>query len=308
MEYYLGKKILDVDEIRLKLYNEYICEKWSRSDEIDDAVSKIYKCIQSTIGESSVNSIDNGLDLYVGNCECSLFGENVLIEYYVYNADSDEIIQEVIDGAYSRNGYDEATKELIITIYLVNGEVIEPVSTKNVSHELKHMFQIRYAKKSNRNYKQLNGSEYQYASEVLDSEASSQIAKKIAWLFYYSNRHEQDALMNEYYEDLRNNRQFIIDKDSEIHSRLFSYEHLAEWAKICNTEEFVNELAKYKKFGYNRNAFLLMVEKGIKRFKKKMKNIEKHFENRVAYLNEQKRHYTEKAIGRMRRIEIPSKT
>ena len=304
MDYVKGRKLLDYEEDVVKYCSDYLCEKWSRSDEIDGVVSLVYSKIEETLGNATENKIEKGLSLYVGDFECEMWCEKVNVEYYVYNADSDEIIYNAIQNAFSRNGYDEETKEMIITIYLSNGEVIEPVSTKNISHEVEHILQIQYSKKNNKNYKLLNRDEYKYASEIIDNEKAPQIAKKIAWLFYYSNRHEQDALMNEYYEDLRHNRQFIIDKNSEIHSRLFSYEHLAEWCKLCNTEEFNNELNVYRRFGYNRTAFFTMVDKGLKRFKKKMKNVEKHFENRVSQLNEQRRHYTEKNIGRIRSIKI----
>lgn len=294
----------NINEIRFNRLHQSLNETWSRSEEIDLAVDKIFKSIETSIPNANHKQLDSNLELYSGNTICTLWETDIKIEYYAYNATDTNTANYIISNGFSMNGYDETTQEMIITIYLINGDVLEPISTKNITHETEHILQIILSKKNNKNYSQLNGEEYNYAETVIYDNSTNTTAKKIATLFYYSNRHEQDAFMNEYYEDLKHNRQFILDKNSETHQRYFTYQHLAEWSKFQDNEEFNAELEKYRKFGYNKKIFSIMVEKGLRRFERKMRNIEKHFQERIKQLNETKLHYTSNAIGAFRKMQI----
>ena len=46
-----------------------------------------------------------------------------------------------------------------------------------------------------------------------------------------------------------------------------------------NGSNLLSALNKYRIFGYTKHNFKIMIDKGVKRFQKKMNNIEKHFKN-----------------------------
>lgn len=285
-------------------YGELLLEKWSRSEEIDTFVNGVFDAVSETIGKSRKVSLSDGLDVYVGQCVCDFLEEKVNVEYYVYNANDDKSIKYAISELDKLNGYDHSTGELIITFYLVNGVPFEPVTSKNIVHEAEHLLQNILSKRNNKKYAGFNGREYGYASEILSgNRPSNDVQKKIARIFYWSNPHEQDSFINEYYEDLKYKKQFITDKDSETHKILFSMKHLEKWAMAnADDEVFNSALCEYSKYGYNKNTFFKMFEKSIKRFEKKMKNVEKHYVKRISDLNESGIHYTGKDIGPLRRL------
>lgn len=301
-----GRKRIVMTEAQLgeSFFGELLLEKWSRSEEIDSFLENVFDAVTDTIGESTKVALSGSLDIHIGRCTCDFLGENVDIEYYAYNANDEETIKHTISELDSLNGYDHGTGELIITLYLVNGIPFEPVTSKNIVHEAEHLLQDMLSKRNNKKYAGLNGGEYGYASEILSgNRPSNETERKIARIFYWSNPHEQDSFMNEYYEDLKYKRQFMSDKDSETHRILFTMKHLAKWA-MANADDktFNDAIGEYSKYGYNKGIFFKMIEKSMKRFEKKMKNVEKHYTNRVGELNESGMHYTWKDIGPLRRL------
>lgn len=55
-----------------------------------------------------------------------------------------------------------------------------------------------------------------------------------------------------------------------------------------NKTDLLTAVIKYKLYGYTISNINLMCQKGVKRYKKKMNNIEKHFKTVINRANEQK--------------------
>lgn len=299
------RRLLDPVEHAYSFTHELINEKWSRSEEIDQAVEDVYDAIGESTQPENLVKVEDGVEFLKGNCNCTVFGMDIQIVYFIYNTTDSQIMEYVYKNAEKYNGYDENLNKLFLTLYLINGHVCVTVCTKIITHEVEHLLQISLAKKNNKKYNELVNDDYKFASSVISGEEpSNDTGKNIAWLFYLSNTHEQDAFINEYFEELKQNKQFIFDKNSETHERLKTYSRLVEWAKNSIDEEFKNELQKYRKFGYNRTTFMTMIQKGLKRFEKKMKNVEKHYQNRIKRLNEVGIHYCGRDLGELKKIRI----
>ena len=164
---------------------------------------------------------------------------------------------------------------------MVNGDIIEDFSNTNIKHELEHILQISKGKQNNEKYKSLVSDAYFMATNVLyNRDKHSHADYVIAKLIYYSDPHEQDAFMNEYYDSLKRNFHYLITKSSETHLRLKEYNELINYfnENITNSN-LLSSLNKYRIFGYTKHNFKIMIDKGVKRFQKKMNNIEKHFKN-----------------------------
>jgi len=285
-----------------------ITERWSYSDDMDNAIDHVYDIVTSCIrtGNIKLNKIDYGVGLYSGSSKISLFGiDDITLNFYLYECPDDEVCRYIISNAFSENDYDEDKKVLTITVFTVLGSLIEEVSNKNVSHELEHILQISKGHSGNAKYDSLMNSAYRAASEIIYSKGNNNndFDVIVAWLIYYSNPHEQDSFMNEYYQDLRSMRQLIQNKNSETHRRYYDYYKKCDIVKkYQSNQDFLNILQKYRIYGYTLRNFNIMIDKGIKRFAKKMKNVEKHFTTVVKNANESHYRLAPVTNGSLRRI------
>lgn len=285
-----------------------ITERWSYSDDMDDAIGHVYDVVTSCIRDGNVklNKIGDGVGLYSGSDKISLFGiDDITLNFYVYECPDDEVCRYMIANAFSENNYDEDEKVLTVTVFTVLGSLVEEISNKNVSHELEHILQVSKGHRGNVRYNSLVDNAYRAASEVINSKGNNNndFDVIVAWLIYYSNPHEQDAFMNEYYQDLRSMRQLIQDRNSETHIRYYDYcKKYGIVRKYQSNQDFLNILQKYRIYGYTLHNFNIMIDKGLKRFLKKMKNIEKHFTDIVKNANESHYRLTPIKNGSLRRL------
>lgn len=274
-----------------KRNEKLLFERWSYSDEIDVTMDYIYNELSKVLNRSETHKIEEGIWLKRGSIEnLTIFNiSGIKFDYYVYVCSNDEMCEYILKEGYSENNYDETDKELVVTFYTVNGQLIEEPSNKNLSHELEHILQISKGSQKNKNYKTLITGAYNLASNIIANGGVNVFEEIIAWLIYYSNPHEQDAFMNEYYQDLRNHKQYINDENSTTYFRLKDYKHKANIFKNnVNNEKLLNALSRYRLYGYTIRTFDVMIDKGLHRFEKKMNNIEKHFKNIVREANQKK--------------------
>ena len=279
----------NIDRLILNETTQYLFERWSHSDEIDKEVERIFDTIGYTARKSEwMTVIKNKLYLIKGIVPITIFGLDIELNYFMYVASDDETANRAINECYAVNGLSDDEKKLIITIYTVNGEVLERVSNRNVYHEVEHLFQIANTKKNNPDYISMTDRAYEQSVGVLGSlDNQTEEDRNIAILYYYSNPHEQDSFMNEYYYDLVWMRQHLFDRESHPHSRLKDYEDKIKWYFANNDDEKVKyAVAKYRGYGMPKRNFEVMINKGLARFKRKMNNVEKNFKERSKKLNE----------------------
>ena len=288
----IQKGLFNAIKDKINEREKLITEMWSYSDQMDNTMDYVYDILSKNIHNGEMYKLDYGIGLRRGIIKnLTLFGiDDITFEYYIYECRDNETCRYIINNAFSENDYSENEKHLVVTFYTVMGQLIEEPSNKNLSHELEHILQISQGIKNNPRYNQLVNSAYNMASSVIaDSDNKNKFDVIIAWLIYYSNKHEQDAFMNEYYQDLRNMKSLINDKNSETHLRYNDYlKKVAIFKNNINNQTLLQALSQYKIYGYNIKNFQIMIDKGLHRFQKKMNNIEKHFKNIVKKANEDK--------------------
>ena len=101
-----------------------ITEKWSYSNTIDDYTEYIYDIVEKTIGNAEYHSLSNDIKLYVNEVNVEIYGIKMPFYYLCYNCRNEEACQNAHEYLDSKNGYNEQQNYLIITIYLVNGDII----------------------------------------------------------------------------------------------------------------------------------------------------------------------------------------
>lgn len=253
-----------------------ITEKWSISDDIETNMNNVYNTISKDLGKASHLNITNDIIAYYNETELTVFNDKKITLYYVcYNCRDEESCRIAYNCLEKQNGYEEKENYLILTIYLVNGEIIENYSNLNIKHELEHILQTIKGKENNPRYKELMNSAYHYASQVIQGrhENKNQYTNEdyiLAKLMYYSNPHEQDVFVNEYYDELKRNILLMRMKNSNTHRILKEYKEDAEYFKNnLNNKNLLYALNRYRIFGYTKKNFQIMLDKQIKRFEKK---------------------------------------
>lgn len=264
-----------------------ITEKWSISDKIDEGIYIIYNTILNDYTKNAeCHKISDGLWLYKNEeIPFNIFDMDCKLTYYYYYTIDKKMCDFVYHNASSLNGYDEKNKTLYITLYSINGEIQKEYTLKNIVHETEHLLQIHYGLKNNINYKKLTSDAYDYANDKIRKQNFKNYEEQvIAYLIYYSDSHEQDAFVNEYYKEIMSNITVLLSHKAEIDTILDYYTQYINYfnSNIDNNLELMQALIEYKIFGYNQNNFSIMLKKQKNRLEKKIKNVKKHFE----YLNE----------------------
>ena len=257
-------------------------ERWSVSYDVEDETDKLLDSIKLNMGSGEQTCIERGIYFVKGQFnEYQMFGRVIDVYYYVYVCRNDELCEFMMkNGAYS-NGFDETTDTLDVTMYMVGNEWKGIESYKRLTHEIEHIMQVQYGIKNNGNYHELTDMAYHIASQIIASQgAYSKIQKDIAYLVYYSNSHEQDAFMQEYYQELKADPSILMTRRSETHEIFDYYTDLCnEYLQNENNQHFVRALKDYTICGYTKNSFKKMITKRLERFQKKMRNVEKHFKS-----------------------------
>lgn len=252
-------------------------EQWSHSDEVEKECDALFEYLQSNFYKYNCERITRDVVLFIGEIEnYKMFNSDIRINFYVYNANSIEIIDYLYNGGgYYVNGYEERDRTLTITLYAINNILQQEITKETLVHELEHIMQISYSMKNNTNYRKLTSDIYNTASNIIrNQENYSQADCIVAYLIYYSNSHEQDAFMQSYYQELKSNRFAQVTHNSETHNILSTYQEYYEW--LLNNQNNVN-LNLYKLYGVTYSNLTKYVGRQIERFKRKMKNIEKSF-------------------------------
>lgn len=257
-----------------------ILEKWSISDKVDDAVDEIFSTVTKTRSYSDIQKLDKDVYMYINNVSMKIFDMNFQLWYYIYSCHNREVCDFIYHNAENMNAYIEKENKLVITLYDVLGKYVTEYNTKNIVHEVEHMLQIHYGMKHNPNYIKLMDKAYDFASDVkynMENHNNEEIL--IANLIYYSNSHEQDAFINEYYNEIKFNFGKYLIKQTETDQIFYNFQYYVDrfFKEIDTNIDLQKALSEYKQFGYNQNNFSIMIKKQLHRFEKKMNNVRKHF-------------------------------
>jgi hypothetical protein len=256
---------------------QFLNEKWSYSSDVEEESDKIIGAIQQQFLNGESTKITNDIIIYIGEINGYLiFDNSITIHYYVYNCYNINAINFLYNGGgYYQSGYSETDKTLILTLYAINNDLQKGLTKKELVHEVEHIMQSFYGKINTEKYTKLVSDIYATANNVLQEPYNhSKIDSIIAKSIYYSNSHEQDAFMQEYYQELKNNRFLQITQNGETHAILKEY--LSCYNFIVNKCSD-NDLKDYKYYGITKNNLTKYISRQVQRFEKKMKNIEKHF-------------------------------
>lgn len=282
-------KHITIEEVQKTMKNfvnenvRLINEKWSISDDVQNATEKVLRDIHNSLYNSDCTTvIKKQLYFYQGTVNnYKLFNKTITLNYYVYECINNEICHQVYNEGYHIDGFDEDCSTLNLTLYMVQDHWKELYCEKNVAHELEHILQIGYGEANNEKYERLTNGCYNHASEVIMNQTQyNKFDIMLAKLFYYCNPHEQDAFIQEYAIELKHNLEVLLNNNSELHTILRNLKNY--YFQFANNKSlFNNSVNSYRIYGYTYNSMNKMFSKHIQRLEKKMKNVEKNYKGRI---------------------------
>lgn len=277
----------------MSISEHLLSERWSHSEEVDRYVEYIYdKVKRPSLSEKHGKTGVKDLFFREGDCAVEIFGIALTLHYKVYSAFSEEALIYAVQNFNGGNGIDAEKKILYLTFFTYLNEVFEKATTPNIMHEVEHLLQISKGHKSSVDITTFVDKIYAIAYNVLTAQGHTKEETAVATLIYLSNPHEQDAMMNEYYCDLANNEQFLTIDSRRTMQTLNIYKICAKWLEENkNTNMLKNILLQYREYGLTQGVLGSMVKKGVARFERKMRNVEKHYQQQVKSLNEMNLHH-----------------
>lgn len=252
-----------------------ITERWSMSMDVMDEEERLLGVIKSNLIQAENKPLGLNTVAYHGRMQEKIMGKSMDLEYYVYDCPNDSMANYVYENYLSANGVSEDGNKLVLTLYMIKHEWYMPYTEANISHELLHVLQLTKSQT-------LVKGAYKIASEILlGGKPHSKAETDIAWLFYLSDSSEQSAFIQEYGAWIRRCPAKLVmgKEEAEIFSLLKRYEDcIASYNANKNDKKYINALMAYRPYGYTARNFAIMIDKGLKRFKKKIKNVEKNAE------------------------------
>lgn len=258
-----------------------LTEKWSYSEDVDEEVDKLLWYIHRNYSQGHRETLEaNQLYLTVGSFEkYKVFDKkNITIKYFVYECFNKDICDFAYQNLDNLNGFVEEENCLYITLYLIQYKIQRQYCERNLTHELGHILQIIYGKNNNQRYSKLMNDIYEYANEVkMNTDKFGESDLLLANIVYYSNKHEQDAFIQEYGRELKNNPSIFVTKNAEIYKILNFYKHcIQQYNDNIDNPSLTKAKKEYRKRGMNDTNFLKMTTKMLSRFEKKINNVEKN--------------------------------
>ena len=245
-----------------KELNEAVNEELGISKDVENAVKSVSEIIKDYIEKYPVDYSKNDFFFEDATLPISLFGENMklfLKIYFFKDYNSWRKNYGIIRELYQ---YVNGKKEIIITIVVVNRDIISNTFSTKLAHKIRHALQYNKTKK-----RLLHSSKYY--QNVYDK-TGSQINGIVGEIIYLSSKYEQEAYGEEMYNELMYSSE-PIDFVYKSCNGWAAYERLKKLIKILeanrNNAYLANDISKR---GYSFDKFLKKVNNAKHRFLKRL--------------------------------------
>lgn len=191
--------------------------------------------------------------------------KTINVRYRIYEVEDDKKLRDLLTIAKVNMNcqWSEETQTLEIVTAIVDNRLTSDFY-ESISHEVEHMFQYSIGMKKNANL-------YDKTIEMYKRGKSDIPAYHIAFAFYYTFKHEQDAFVQQFYQYL-NNTEHNYDVDAAL-------DHFDALDVIENIQDIVYERFNDERYvkainelGFDRKAYFRRLHFSYNRLLKKMKN------------------------------------
>lgn len=189
------------------------------------------------------------------------FLKDVKLTYVIYMANNEEEAETFKRmGVTLNSSYDDATNEMEITSYFIKGRPSLDFS-ESIIHEITHMYQYNKGMDKRRNL-------YDLVVDMI-SDPRNEFRHDVGLALYYTFPHEQDAFTHQFY---------AYSKDGDIDT-FEPYKTLLELTQKIKTNYKTNKFTQsaIHELGYEFKAYFKRLHFGLKRFKRKLNNVTRHW-------------------------------
>lgn len=263
-------------------------EQWSVHADMEDSVQSVLDAISDTIHQASHGEIARGLSYYQGETSVIVFGKEINLYYVCYNASDQMVLKRAISSCEVINNFDTTSEELTLTIFMLNGNIIREYGENTIYHELEHILQYYKKLAVKPCFQSMMGDIYMLVSKILVSEGGvietedggkrliTDNERLVAEILYYSHPREQDAFINEHYSYIKNYPWRFVWGQSPMRQLLHKFKMLVEeFEKRRQTSNFNSSIKNFVDMGCDGKNIHNIVGKGLSRFEKKLRNVEK---------------------------------
>jgi hypothetical protein len=220
--------------------------------EADRLYDKIYALCLRTVPDT----LRSNVQFWEGAFMEVLFGANVNVHYKVVSYPTEEDRKKVynVQSLQKKLGFNTKTFDLFLSYEIVDGVTDENVVADDFGHELNHVYQEVCRMHNQHEQKVYDKDLYGAVGERMNSKNSSE--RCIAKLMYYSNRREQDSMIQGLKCELRK-RNVELDKvddvDIEFNKNAEEYERwIRYFLKHSDSPDMKKTISFYNKnFGYD---------------------------------------------------------
>lgn len=203
-----------------------------------------------------------------------LFGHNISVHFIRFEFTNEETFRKEKDSLDLKNEFDTYNATLTLTVVSLFSTIYRPLSEASVYHEVEHAYQWCKNIDKNENYDYFMDAAYSYAVSIMNNPNANSFETVLAYLMYYSNPREQDAFVNEYYAQARDNAEERNTCSTQVEKRFKDYEALVKTFKnTINSPSFQPYIKQYEQYGYSANNILTYATKGLNRFKNKLNHV-----------------------------------
>lgn len=210
------------------------------------------------------NTLSISINKILGTDKHNFGFDDLTVSYILYNCDTEEEYQEKVikDGKCSEASFED--RSILIVSAMIKGYII-PSFIDEIYHELTHLLQYGVGMEKRKEL-------YDNAISLVQN-ANEDISRTIGSILYYTFKHEQDAMVHQFYSKLMNSHMQSNSFEEFISKSEYGY-----LVKLRTTYFYYKQFDRDKvtnillTLGMDCNHFEKRMNYGISRFKTKLKN------------------------------------
>ncbi|MCD8207234.1 MAG: hypothetical protein LUD72_04770 [Bacteroidales bacterium] len=258
-----------IDKIRC------INESHSVADNIIEIVDDLLASIEKNYINYQCERLKNGTFRFGCVFSIPLWGQNITFDLTIYDFMNSELCEDG-KGRLGAAYFDAEHGTIKANVVMLFGKVCRECSETILRHELEHCYQWALNKTNNPNFITLTDEAYKYASKIVvePKGAVDPSSLSVAWVIYYGNPREQDAYIQEYYAQAKEDPFKFRTRTTDVDKRIAKFGNMLKTIEADkNDPSMQSALAYYEKFGYTADSILEYGKRGYKRFVNKRKHV-----------------------------------
>jgi len=281
--------------VRLILEERRLDEADLANNPVDHEIDRMYEKISGICEETVPKPFKNNIRIWTGMFDESMFGVETTVHYKVISYPSEEIKVILHSNPTFQKilGFNTKTSELYLSYEIIDGVSDDNVVADEFGHELNHLYQDA-CRIQNQSPRPVYGKDL-YGAVRNGMESKNICERCVARLIYYSNRREQDSLIQGFKSELRRrevNPSEIDNTETEFSKSANEYERYVEYFLNNHESDDMKKVISFytKNFGYDYRGlydlFRFRYGRLFKKYKRAVDEYTRWYKNKYNFFSE----------------------